>query len=217
MNIPKYLAELLGTFGIVFCGTGSIIINQQTNGSISHLGIAITFGLIVMAMIYCFGHTSGAHFNPAVTLALCLSKKWHWKDFLPYICSQAIGAFLASGLLKFLFPTNELLGTTLPIGPWWQSFLLEVLLTYFLMLGILMMAFSNNKHANYTGLIVGMIVLTEALFAGPVCGASMNPIRSIAPAIVSGHTEYIWLYISAPFSGAILAIPLWKLLIKNQF
>jgi aquaporin Z len=85
------------------------------------------------------------------------------------------------------------------------------------MLGILMMAFSNNKHANYTGLIVGMIVLTEALFAGPVCGASMNPIRSIAPAIVSGHTEYIWLYISAPFSGAILAIPLWKLLIKNQF
>jgi aquaporin NIP len=217
MNIPKYLAELLGTFGIVFCGTGSIIINQQTNGSISHLGIAITFGLIVMAMIYCFGHTSGAHFNPAVTLALCLSKKCHWKDFLPYICSQAIGAFLASGLLKFLFPTNELLGTTLPIGPWWQSFLLEVLLTYFLMLGILMMAFSNNKHANYTGLIVGMIVLIEALFAGPVCGASMNPIRSIAPAIVSGHTEYIWLYISAPFSGAILAIPLWKLLIKNPF
>lgn len=210
--MKRYLAEILGTFALVFCGTGAIIINQQTNGAITHVGVAITFGLIVMAMIYALGNISGAHLNPAVTIAFALAKKFEVKQVAPYIISQLLGAILASLVLKYLFPTNEFLGATIPSGTALQSFILEFILTFFLMLVIINVATGSKEQRMFAGLVIGSTVLLEAMFAGPICGASMNPARSLAPAIVSGHTEHLWVYISATILGAALAIPTWKFL-----
>jgi len=205
--MKKYFAEAIGTFAIVFCGTGAIIINQQTNGSVTHPGIAITFGLIVMAMIYAFGSISGAHFNPAVSIAFAVSGKFAARQLIPYIISQLSGAVLASLLLKFLFPANELLGATLPAGSDMQSFVLEVILTFLLVLIILHVA---DNQAMMAGLIIGSVILLEAMFAGPICGASMNPARSFAPACVSVHFEHLWIYITAPVIGALFAVFVWR-------
>jgi aquaporin NIP len=210
--MKKYVAEILGTFAMVFCGTGAIIINQHTNGAISHVGVAITFGLIVMAMIYALGNISGAHLNPAVTIAFTLAKKFEKKQVAPYIISQLVGAFIASLVLKYLFPTNEFLGATIPTGTALQSFILEFILTFFLMLVIINVATGSKEQGMFAGLAIGSTVLLEAMFAGPICGASMNPARSLAPAIVSGHTEHLWVYIIATILGAGLAIPTWKFL-----
>ena len=133
----KYVAEAIGTFALLFCGTGAVVINEETHGAVTLVGIAITFGFIVMAMIYTLGSISGAHLNPAVTIAFTIAKRFQLKEVLPYIISQSIGAVLASGTLKLLFPANESLGATLPTGTEMQSFVLEFLLTFFLMLVIM--------------------------------------------------------------------------------
>ncbi|MDP1801265.1 MAG: MIP family channel protein [Bacteroidota bacterium] len=208
----KYFAEVLGTFAIVFCGTGAIIINQQSGGAITHVGIAITFGLIVSSMIYTVGDISGAHLNPAVTIAFLVAKEFPAKEIIPYILSQAVGAFIASGTLKLLFPTNELLGATIPAGSDMQSFVLEIILTFLLMFVILHVAKGSKEQGMFAGLAIGFVVLLEAMFAGPICGASMNPFRSLAPAFVSGHTEHLWIYLSAPVIGAIIAVFTWQIL-----
>lgn len=211
----KYIAELTGTFALVFCGTGAIIINQETNGTITHAGVAITFGLIVMAMIYALGNVSGAHLNPAVSIAFVIAKRFPAKELLPYIISQLTGAVLASLTLKFLFPHSEFLGATIPPGSETQSFILELLLTFFLMLVIINVATGSKEQGMIAGLAIGSTVLLEAMFAGPICGASMNPARSFAPAIISGHTEHLWIYVTATTIGAAAAIPLWKYLSNN--
>lgn len=208
----KYLAEIIGTFALVFCGTGAIIINQESGGAITHVGIAITFGLIVAAMIYAVGDISGAHLNPAVTLAFWVAKEFPAKEILPYIVSQAAGAFIASLTLHYLFPANALLGSTLPSGLPMQSFVLELILTFLLMFVILHVAKGSKEQGMFAGLAIGFVVLLEAMFAGPICGASMNPIRSLAPAVVSGHLENLWIYLTAPTLGAIIAVLAWKVL-----
>jgi len=208
-NIKKYLAELLGTYALVFFGTGAIVVNDLSNGSITHLGVAIAFGLVVTIMIYAFGKTSGAHINPAVTIAFAFTDRFERKYLVPYIVAQLIGALLASITLKLLFVEHEYLGTTLPAGSWQQSFILEIILTYFLMLVILFVS-QNKAVTQFTALAVGAIVGLEALFAGPITGASMNPARSIAPAIVSGNLPHLWLYIAAPIIGAVLASFTWR-------
>ncbi len=208
----KYLTELIGTFALVFCGTGAIVINQQTGGAVTHVGVAITFGLIVMAMIYTLGDISGAHMNPAVTFAFTLANRFPLKQVFPYITSQLIGAFLASAVLRYLFPSSQTLGATLPAGTEIQSFILEFILTFFLMLVIINVATGSKEQGMFAGLAIGSTVLLEAMFAGPVSGASMNPARSISPAIVSGHIEHIWIYIAAPIAGAAFAIPVFKIL-----
>lgn len=210
--MKKYLAEIIGTFALVFCGTGAIVINQQSGGAITHAGIAITFGLIVSAMIYALGDISGAHLNPAVTLAFWVAKEFPAKEILPYVTSQLIGAFLASGILKFLFPINDLLGATLPAGPDMQSFILELIMTFILMFVILNVAKGSKEQGMFAGLAIGSTVLLEAMFGGPISGASLNPARSIAPAVISGHMEHVWIYLTAPILGAILAVSCWKLL-----
>ena len=214
--MKKYLAELIGTFAIVFCGTGAIIINEETNGVIGHAGIAATVGLIVMAMIYTFGNNSGAHFNPAVTIGFTLAKKFEPQQALPYIVAQTFGAFLASFTLKFLFPENINLGATLPAGSQMQSFILELILMFILMLVILNVAHGSKEVGLMAGIAIGATVGLEAMFAGPVCGASMNPVRSLAPANVSGHIQSLWIYLLAPFLGAIVATYSWLFMNKNN-
>jgi aquaporin NIP len=216
ITMRKFIAEAIGTFALVFCGTGAIIINQETNGAISHAGIAITFGLIVMSMIYALGNISGAHLNPAVSIAFTLAGRFSVKKLLPYIASQMAGALLASLILRWLFPNNELLGTTLPAGTEGQSFVLEFVLTFFLMLVIINVATGSKEQGMFAGLAIGAVVLLEAMFAGPVCGASMNPARSLGPAVISGHLEHLWIYLTATVAGAATAIPIWKFLVKNN-
>lgn len=211
----NYIAELIGTFALVFCGTGAIVINQQSGGAITHVGIAITFGLIVMSMIYSLGNISGAHLNPAVSIAFAVAGRFSLKQLPGYIVSQIAGALLASLTLKFLFPDNVLLGATLPAGTEMQSFILELILTFFLMLVIVNVAVGSKEQGMFAGLAIGSVVALEAMFAGPICGASMNPARSLAPAIASGHLEHLWIYIVAPIIGAVLAIPIWKYLTEN--
>ncbi|MEO8085445.1 MAG: aquaporin [Bacteroidota bacterium] len=210
----KYMAEFLGTFALVFCGTGAMIIDEQTHGAVSHVGVAFTFGLIVLAMIYSFGETSGAHFNPAVTLAFAVARRFDKRLILPYIIAQGAGAFLATGVLKFLFPANLNLGSTIPSGPVMQSFVLEFILTYFLMLVIIHVSQGSKEVGIMAGFAVGSTVLLEAMFAGPISGASMNPIRSLAPAVVSGNLQTVWIYLLAPVAGAIAAVLTWRLMNK---
>jgi aquaporin NIP len=198
--MKKFIAEFVGTFAIVFCGTGAIIINQISGGSITHVGISITFGLVVMAMIYTFPH---AQFNPAVSVALATFKMQDIFSASKHIAYQLLGALTASLFLHFLFPTNETLGATLPSGSQLQSFALEIILMFLLMLSALK---SGEHHPQLVGVVVGSVVLLEAMFAGPISGASMNPARSIGPAIISGKLNSLWIYVFAPIIGALAAV-----------
>lgn len=210
--VKRSMAEIIGTFALVFCGTGAIVIDKQTGGGVSHAGVAVTFGLIVMAMIYGLGEISGAHLNPAVSIAFSLAGRLPVKALAPYIASQIIGALLASVLLRALFPENSLLGATIPAGSAGQSFVLELILTFILMLVIMGVATGPKEQGLFAGIAIGGVILLEAMFAGPICGASMNPARSLAPALVSGHIQSLWVYLTAPITGAALAIPTWKYL-----
>jgi aquaporin NIP len=204
--MKKCGAEVMGTFALVFAGTGAIVINEASGGAVTHVGIALTFGLMVLAMIYTVGDISGAHLNPAVTIGFWAARRLPSRDVLPYVASQLIGASLASGLLRFLFPENQLLGATLPAGSDWQSFILEIVLTFFLMLTILNVSSGAKEKGITAGIAVGAVIALEAMFAGPICGASMNPARSLAPALVSGHFEHLWIYLVAPPLGACAAM-----------
>jgi aquaporin Z len=210
--MQKYFAELFGTFALVFCGTGAIIINQESGGVVTHVGVAITFGLIVMAMIYALGEVSGAHLNPAVTVAFWAAGRFPARDIVPFVASQVLGALVASALLRFLFPSNTFLGATLPAGSAAQSFVLEIVLTFLLMLVILRVSQGSRETGWFAGIAIGGVVLLEAMFAGPICGASMNPARSLAPAVVSGQPDHLWIYLVAPVLGALLAVPCARLL-----
>jgi aquaporin Z len=173
---------------------------------VTHVGIAITFGLVVLAMIYAVGEISGAHLNPAVTIGFVVAGRFAWPSMLPYLISQALGAFAASGLLLWLFPSHPTLGATLPAGSPWQSFVLEVILTLVLMVVILRVSTGAKEKGITAGIAVGSVIGLEAMFAGPVCGASMNPFRSLAPALLSMHVEQLWVYLVAPPLGAMLAV-----------
>ena len=203
----RLLAEFLGTFGLVFAGTGAIVINHASQGAITHAGIALTFGLVVLAMIYAFGDVSGAHLNPAVTTAFAAARRFPWREVPAYFGAQLAGAFAASGLLRTLFPLDENLGATLPTGSELQSFILEIVLTFLLMLVVLSVSTGAKEKGITAGIAIGAIIGLEAMFAGPICGASMNPARSLAPALLSGHPEHLWLYLAAPVIGALLAVP----------
>jgi len=208
MHLGKRLfAEAFGTFALVFAGTGAIVVNQTTNGVVSHPGIALTFGLVVLAMIYSLGDVSGAHLNPAVTAAFAAAGRFPWREVPGYITAQVTGALLASLVLRGLFPFNTFLGATEPAGSEMQSFVLETILTLFLMVVILHVSTGAKEKGITAGIAIGSVIALEAMFAGPICGASMNPARSLAPAIVSGHLEHLWLYVAGPLLGALAAIP----------
>jgi len=204
--MKNYIAEFIGTFAMIFCGTGAMTINEVTGGGVTHVGIGITWGLIVMAMIYAFGEISGAHFNPAVSIAFAYAKKFSWKEVPKYILFQVAGAFTASLLLMWLFPKSELLGATIPTVDVWRAFVLELILTFFLMVVIINVSTGSKEVGMMAGIAIGSLVLLEAIFAGPITNASMNPARSLAPNIVSGNIKGLWLYMLAPIIGALLAV-----------
>lgn len=204
----KLLAEALGTFTLVFAGTGAVVVNEVSGGSISHPGVALVFGLVVMAMIHTFGDVSGAHLNPAVSVAFAAAGRFGWKEVPGYVVSQVAGGVTASVLLRLLFPHAATLGATLPVGPPMQSFMLEVVLTMILMLTILSVSTGSKEKGITAAIAIGGVIGMEAMFAGPISGASMNPARSLAPALVSGQLSHLWMYLLAPTAGALLAIPL---------
>lgn len=201
----KLAAETLGTFCLVFAGTSAVVVNG--GGAVSHVGVALTFGLVVFAMIASLGDVSGAHLNPAVTIGFFLARRFPGRAVLPYILCQCAGAILASLTVRLLFPANEMLGATTPSGPLYQSWVLELLLTAGLMFVILGVSTGASEKGITAGLAIGGVVALEALFAGPVSGASMNPARSLGPALISWQLGSVWLYLTAPVAGAALAIP----------
>lgn len=208
--MKRYIAEVVSTFFLIFCGTGAMVINTETEGIISHFGVATAWGLIVMIMIFAYGRISGAHMNPAVTLTLVILKLHPKQELIPYLTAQLIGAFGASLTLRLLFPSNQLLGASLPQTEVWQSVVLELILTFLLMVVILLTSQGRRIEQYFAPIAIGMTVGLEALFAGPISNASMNPFRSLAPAVVSGHTEHLWLYIIMTTIGALLAGLYWK-------
>ncbi|MCF8278652.1 MAG: MIP family channel protein [Flavobacteriales bacterium] len=204
----KLLAEILGTFGLVFTGCGAVVVNDLTGGAIGHLGICTVFGLVVMVIVYSFGDVSGAHVNPAVTIAFWLSGRFPFKEVAPYIAAQCLGSIAAAALLLYLFPADSTsLATTLVSGSVMQSFVLELVITFLLMLIIIMVATGSKEVGTLAGIAIGAAVAVLALLAGPISGASMNPARSLGPALVSGNLQHLWVYFAAPIIGAALAVP----------
>jgi MIP family channel proteins len=198
------VAEAIGTFALVFAGAGAIVVDAKT-GALGHVGISLTFGLVIMVMIYAVGHVSGAHFNPAVTFGFALSRHFPWPKAVGYWGAQALGAVAAAALLRASVGSAGHLGATLPSGSQGQSFLWEAVLTFFLMFVIMAVATDARAVGEAAAIAIGGTVGLDALFGGPISGASMNPARSLGPALVAGNLHALWLYLVAPPLGAALA------------
>jgi MIP family channel proteins len=194
-------AEFVGTFALVFAGCGAVMVDAKT-GALGHVGVAISFGLVIMAMIYAVGHISGAHFNPAVSLAFALSRHFPWPRVLGYWTAQLLGALAAAAILRGSLGNIAHVGATLPSGSQGQSFLWEFVLTFFLMFVIMAVATDTRAVGEAAAIAIGGTVGLDAMFGGPISGASMNPARSTGPALVSGDLHALWLYILAPIAGA---------------
>lgn len=215
MEIKKYIAEFIGTFFLLFVGTGAIIVNQLSNNSLGHIGIASSFGFVIVVLIYACGHISGAHFNPAVTIAFSAAQKFDKGQIIPYISSQLLGALSASVLLRVLFGNLYHMGGTFPSLPVGHnlivvSFIIEFIFTFFLMFVIMSVATDCRAEGSFAGVAIGLTVFIGAIVAGPISGGSFNPARSIAPAVVSGNLDHLWLYIISPVLGAICAALLYN-------
>ena len=209
----KLLAEAVGTFCLVFAGTGAVVVDQVTGGKVTGLGVSLVFGLVVLAMIYTIGHVSGAHMNPAVTLAFCSAGRHKASEVLPYVAAQLAGAVAASLVLKHLFAGQATsLGVTLPAGSAAQSFVLEAILSFMLMLTIMGVATDDRAEGEMAGIAIGGMVALEAAFGGPISGASMNPARSFAPALATGNFAHHWIYWVAPILGMFLGAQAYRLI-----
>ncbi len=216
MLSSEVLAEAVGTFALVFAGTGAVMVNALSDGAITHLGISFVFGAVVAAMIYATGHISGAHFNPAVTLGFWSSGFLPRYKVLPYILGQLGGAIAASFLLLITLGNVAELGATLPLnGNWFQSLVLETILTFILMFVILGSGLDRRAPIGFAGIAIGLTVGLEAAFMGPITGASMNPARSLAPALVGNLWQHQWLYVVGPILGAQLAVWIYRYLSHN--
>jgi MIP family channel proteins len=201
MLVRTLAAEAIGTFALVFAGCGAIMVDAKTH-QLSHVGVAITFGLVIMFGIYAVGHISGAHFNAAVTFAFALTRHFPWPRAAAYWCAQFIGAITAAALLRASLGNIANTGATLPSGSQGQSFLWELVMSAFLMFVILAVATDTRAVGEAAAIAIGGTIGLDAMFGGPISGASMNPMRSLGPALVSGDLHAIWIYIAAPLVGA---------------
>jgi aquaporin NIP len=201
--LRSLVAEAIGTFALVFAGCGAIMVDAKTH-QLGHVGVAITFGLVIMFGIYAVGHISGAHFNAAVTFAFALTRHFPWQRAAVYWCAQFVGALAAAALLRASLGNIANVGATLPSGSQGQAFLWELVMTAFLMFIILAVATDTRAVGEAAAIAIGGTIGLDAMFGGPITGASMNPIRSLAPALVSGNLHALWLYILAPLVGAAL-------------
>ena len=206
----KVAAETVATFLLVFAGTGAVVADQFSGGAVTHVGVALTFGLIVLTMIEAVGDVSGAHLNPAVTFGFWVAGRLPGRHVLPYVAAQCGGAIAASATLRLLFPTVADLGVTRPAIGTNPSLVLEGLLTFLLMFVILGVATGAKEKGITAGITVGACIALEALFAGPATGASMNPARSLAPALVAAEWSGLWVYLLGPPVGAAVAVPLYR-------
>jgi len=203
-SLPRALAaEVIGTFALVFAGCGAVMVDAKTH-QLGHVGVAISFGLVIMFGIYAVGHVSGAHFNPAVTFAFALTRHFPWSRSLAYWGAQVSGALIAAALLRGSLGNLAHTGATLPSGSQGQSFLWELVMSGFLMFVILAVATDTRAVGEAAAIAIGGTIALDAMFGGPISGASMNPARSLAPALVSGDLHALWLYIVAPVLGTSL-------------
>lgn len=207
IEMNRIISEIVGTFCLVFCGCGAVVVNDVHDGPLGHLGISLVFGLVVMSMIYAVGNISGAHLNPAVTLGFWVAKRFKASDIPHYIIAQCLGAILACSLLRFLYPEHSNLGATLPSVDIGRAFVWETVLSFMLMVVILNVSTGHMEKGIMAGVAVGGVIAFEALIGGPATGASMNPARSLGPALVSGQLQDLWIYLIAPIIGALLAAP----------
>lgn len=200
------VAEFVATFAMILFGTGAIVLNDISNGKIGVFGIALTFGVVIAVMIYLLGHVSGAHMNPAVTIAIAASNRLPLILLLPYVFSQCAGAILASYLLSLFFPAHASLGATTPHGSIALSFIVEFFLGFVLIFTILQIIKGSSVKRLPAAVLIGSIVALGSIFAGHISGASINPARSLAPAIVSGKYYGLWIYLVAPTVGGMFAV-----------
>ena len=214
--MKKFFAEMIGTCCLVLMGCGAIIVNDVYPGLLGHMGIAVSFGLIVMAMIYSIGNISGAHLNPAVTVGFFLAGRIRLKQVYPYIIAQIIGSLIGALLLKIMFSQHQTLGATLPQVSMVSAFFIEVVITALLMFVILNVSTGHMEKGIMAGVAVGGVIMLEALVAGPLTGASMNPARSLGPAILSANFESLWIYLLAPVIGAAVSAPSCRLIQGDQ-
>jgi len=203
MLLRAAVAEAIGTFTLVFAGAGAVMVDAKTH-ALGHVGVAITFGLVIMAMIYAVGHVSGAHFNAAVTFAFALTRHFPWSKAAVYWGAQFLGALAAALLLRASLGNVAHVGATLPTGSQGQSFLFELVITAFLMFVVLAVATDTRAVGEAAAIAIGGTIGLDAMFGGPISGASMNPMRSLGPALASGDVHALWLYIVAPILGASL-------------
>ncbi|MET4075994.1 aquaporin [Hymenobacter sp. UYCo722] len=209
------LAEVLGTAILLIFGTGAAVVDAQTH-ALGHGGVAAAFGLVVFILIQSLGEISGAHVNPAVTVAFWAMGRFPGRRVLPYVGAQLVGAALGSGLVKLIATPSSDLGATLPAHGPWQALGIETFLTFWLVLVIFRVTSGPKEAGLLAGLAISMTVALEALVAGPLTGASMNPARSLAPALLSGHLADWWVYLVGPVAGALLAVAVNKGLVQRH-
>ena len=198
-------AEALGTFALVFAGTGAAAVDALTGGAVTHVGVSLVFGLVVLAMIQAVGDVSGAHLNPAVTVAFWAARRFPGRHVAPYALAQTAGALAGSLTVRALVGGGTL-GATRPAIPLAQAFGVEAVLSFLLVFVVLSVALGAKERGLLAGVAVGSTVALAALVGGPLTGASMNPARSLAPALVSGEAFGLWIYLTAPFAGALVAV-----------
>jgi MIP family channel proteins len=213
VGLPRRIsAEFVGTFALVFAGAGAIVVDTEQHGAVTHVGVATTFGLIIAVMIYAVGHISGGHFNPGVTLAFATARHFPVRHVLPYWAAQFLAAVTAAVVLRLMFGDVASLGATQPAGSAWQSFWLELLLTFGLMFVITSVATDTRAVGEAAAIAIGATVGLEAMFAGPISGASMNTARSLGPAVVAGQFHALWVYLIAPPVGAVLGALIYQVI-----
>jgi MIP family channel proteins len=212
MRGPRLAAEAIGAFALVFLGAGAAAVNAWSNGAVSHTGVSLAFGAIILVAVYSLGHISGAHLNPAVTFGFWVARRFPGSEVVPYVLAQLAGATAGAFALRATVGSFAVFATTRPAIPVFSALVVEIALSFFLMLVVMAVATDSRVAGEVAGLAVGFIVMVDALMGGPLTGASMNPARSFGPALATGQWASHWIYWIGPLIGMALAVPVYEYL-----